>query len=110
MAYFLFQMEYKDNNSHVPAHYAQVDMRQELIPKDRREHDYVTLYDMTAPVAYDKCHLRWSILSVFMCGLFGLVALVMSILGYTDHRTGNYTSYARRRRLVVLIIYKIVIS
>ncbi len=44
-------------------------------------------------IEYDNCHLVWFIISVVCCGGFSVVAMVMSLLGYTDHRTGNYAGY-----------------
>ena len=82
------------------------DMHKQLIPEQGHVQTSDVTVDMMTPSSpYDKCHLGWSIVSVFMCGLFGLVALVTSLLGYTDYHTGKYDDYAKKRRCAIGLIF-----
>jgi hypothetical protein len=86
-------------------HFVEMDTPRELLIQEqypKRPND-VTVVSMNRPVAeeYDTCHLGWAIVSVFMCGVCGITALVMSILGYTDHRTGNYLNYRKKRSCAI---------
>ena len=53
------------------------------------------------PEPYDSCHLGWSVVSFCLCSLLGIIAVTLSLLGYTDHRTGNYKGYVKKRKCAI---------
>lgn len=46
---------------------------------------------------FSACHLVTSAISLFCCQCFGLAALILSLMSYTDHRSKDFARYKSRR-------------
>lgn len=55
----------------------------------------VTLVAKEEP--FSVCHLVTSAISLFCCQCFGLAALILSLMSYTDHRSKDFSRYRSRR-------------